>query len=202
MSITEQNIVSGLINGEENTYILLFDQYYVQLCSFSRKYVGRKDIAEEIVSDVFFKLWENRENLKISTSLRAYLFKSTLNNSLLYLRKLEKEKKLEEYFSDEAVDNIEFSFTQEESPANIKEGLFRNIEEAIGQLPPQQQTAFKLKRFEGKKTKEIAETMGLSPKTVEMHISKAMLNLREKLKNSAHSFLLFMLLGDKGESVG
>ncbi len=196
MRVEEQNIIKGLIEGQEGIYVLLYQKYYVSLCAYAHKYVGRKDVAEEIVSDVFFNLWKNRKNVHIRTSLKAYLFQATCNNSLYYLRNLEKEKKLEEYFSDAATNNIEFSFTPDEMSENsfTKEELFQHIENAVGQLPEQQQTAFKLKRYDGKKTKEIAEIMGLSVKTVEMHLSKAMLNLREKLKSTVPSFLFFLLL--------
>ena len=196
MKIEEQNIIKGLIEGKEEIYISLFRQYYVPLCAYSHKYVGRKDVAEEIVSEFFFHLWKNRKTIRIKTSLKSYLFQAVCNNSLYYLRKLEKEKKLEEYFSDTAVDNIEFSFTPEEftEQSSTNDSLFEIIEKAINQLPEQQQKAFKLKRFEGKKNKEIAQIMELSVKTVEMHLSKAMLNLRKALKNNIPSFLFFVLL--------
>lgn len=195
MSINEKKIIKDLVKGEESAYIQLFKEYYVFLCAYSRKYVGRKDIAEEIVSDVFFHLWENRKIIKIKTSIKSYLFKATFNNSMYYLRTLEKEKKLEAFFSDDATENFGFSFSEGEvsQQSLLKEDVYKKIESAIDKLPPKQQEAFKLKRFEGKKNKEIGEIMGLSVKTVEMHLSKALLKLREELKNSIPDFLFFIL---------
>lgn len=190
------NIVDGLIIGDEETYIFLFREYYVSLCAYSRRYVGRKDIAEEIVSDTFFKIWENRAKINISTSIKAYLFQAVCNNSLNYLRKLKKETKLEEFFMEISFENIAFSdpFEEMEEQSHLMTDMNVKIEEMVNQLPVQQQKVFRLKRMEGRKTKEVAEIMGLSVKTVEMHLTKATLNLRQKLKDYLPAFLLFLLL--------
>ena len=190
------NIVNGLIIGDEETYIFLFREYYVSLCSYSRRYVGRKDIAEEIVSDTFLKIWENRETIQIKISVKAYLFHAVCNNSLSYLRKLKKEEILDEYFLETSSENIGFTSVSEEieEQSLTLENINEKIEEAVSLLPEQQQKVFRLKRFEGKKNREVAEIMGLSIKTVEMHLSKATLNLRQKLQDYLPSFLLFLLL--------
>jgi len=190
------NSIKGLIIGDEETYISLFREYYVVLCSYSRRYVGRKDVAEEIASDTFMKIWENRESLQINTSVKAYLFQAVCNNSLNYLRKLKKEAILDEYFLETASENIGFASISEEieEQSLTMESINEKIEEAVGLLPEQQQKVFRLKRFEGKKNKEVAEILGLSVKTVEMHLSKATLTLRLKLKDYLPSFLLFLLL--------
>jgi RNA polymerase sigma-70 factor, ECF subfamily len=198
MTIESQpsNIVQGLIIGDEETYIYLFREHYVSLCSYSRKYVGRKDIAEEIVSDTFMKIWESRDKIKIKSSVKAYLFQAVFNNSIYYLRKLKNENKLITFFKDPTFDNIGFAEMADEIDESsiMMENITLKLEEIINQLPTQQQKAFRLKRFEGKKIKEIAEVMGLSVKTVEMHLSKASINLKEKLKDYIPSFLLFLLL--------
>jgi len=190
------NIANGLIIGDEDTYIFLFREYYVGLCAYSRRYVGRKDIAEEIVSDTFLKIWENREIIKINSSVKAYLFHAVCNNSLNYLRKLKKEEILDEYFLETTSENIGFVTNSEEieEQSLSMEDISVKIEEAVSKLPEQQQKAFRLKRFEGKKTKEVAELMGLSVKTIEMHLSKATLSLRQNLKDYLPTFLLFLIL--------
>jgi RNA polymerase sigma-70 factor (ECF subfamily) len=196
MKQNETNIIIGLQNGDEETYVQLFRQYYISLCAYSRRYVGRKDVAEEIVSEVFFKIWESRKSLQIKTSINAYLFKAVCNNSLYYLRNLKKEESLDEYFNKNEAENIGIAIAAHEieEQSILMEQLNVQIEEVVNQLPPQQQTAFKLKRFEGKKNKEVAEIMGLSVKTVEMHLSKAMFTLREKLSGYIPVFLLFIFL--------
>jgi RNA polymerase sigma-70 factor, ECF subfamily len=190
------NIIKGLFIGDEETYIFLFKEYYVSLCAYCRRYVGRKDIAEEIVSDTFMKIWESRKQLIINTSVKAYLFHAVCNNSLNYLRKLKSENNIGEYFRETSSENISFELTSEEieEQSLIMENISQRIEEAVNLLPEQQQRAFRLKRLEGKKTKEVAEIMGLSVKTIEMHLSKATLHLRQCLKGYLPSFLLFLLL--------
>jgi len=189
------NLIRGLSIGDEETYIFLFREYYVSLCSYSRRYVGRKDIAEEIVSDTFLKIWENRKQLEINTSVKAYLFHAVCNNSLNYLRKLKTESNLEEYFRETSSENLGFEVASEEieEQSLIMENMSQKIEAAVMMLPVQQQRAFRLKRMEGKKTKEVAEIMGLSVKTIEMHLSKATLHLRQNLKEYLPSFMLFLL---------
>jgi RNA polymerase sigma-70 factor (ECF subfamily) len=189
-------ILRGLIIGDEETYIFLFREYYVSLCSYSRRYVGRKDIAEEIVSETFMKIWENRKTLNIKSSVKAYLFQAVCNNSLNYLRKLKNINKLETFFEESGFDNIGFAENLDDigEQSLIMEDIAQKIDEAVNQLPKQQQIAFRLKRHEGKKIKEVAELMGLSVKTVEMHLAKATLSLRKNLKEYLPSFLLFMLL--------
>lgn len=189
-------VINGLILGNEETYISLFREYYIPLCAYSRRYVGRKDIAEEIVSDTFLKIWENRASVEISSSVKSYLFQAVCNNSLYYLRKLKKDAVLDSYFMETASENIAFSVLADEidDQSLTMEAINSRMEEAVKQLPEQQQKAFRLKRLEGKKNKEVAEIMGISVKTVEMHLSKATLTLRLKLKDYLPSFLLFLLL--------
>jgi RNA polymerase sigma-70 factor, ECF subfamily len=191
-----EDIIKGLFIGDEETYVFLFKEYYVSLCTYSRRYVGRKDVAEEIVSDTFMKMWESRKRLIINTSVKAYLFHAVCNNSLNYLRKLKSENNLGEYFRETSSENLGFELTSEEieEQSLIMENMGQKIEEAVNLLPKQQQKAFRLTRLEGKKIKEAAEIMGLSVKTIEMHLSKATLHLRQSLKGYLPSFILFLLL--------
>lgn len=189
-------VIKGLILGDEEMYISLFRTYYIPLCAYSRRYVGRKDVAEEIVSDTFLKIWENRASIQINTSIKSYLFQAVYNNSLYYLRKLKNEAILEDYFSNTASENIAFSTLTDETPEEslVMDDINTRIEEAVAQLPDQQQKAFRLKRFDGRKNAEVAKIMGISVKTVEMHLAKATLTLRKNLKDYLPSFLLFLLL--------
>jgi RNA polymerase sigma-70 factor (ECF subfamily) len=101
-----------------------------------------------------------------------------------------------EYFKETISENFGFESIAEDidEQSLIMENMGQKIEEAVSRLPEQQQKVFRLRRFEGKKTKEVAEMMGLSVKTIEMHLSKATLHLRENLKEYLPSFMLFLLL--------
>lgn len=190
----KDNIHIGLREGDENIFIQLFREYYVCLCAYSRKYVGRKEIAEEIVTDIFYSLWKNRNELIITTSIKSYLFKAAFNNSIHYLRTIEKERRLSDFFNNSEYPQFSISPDEMSEKSLIREDFYEKIEAAVNNLPPQQQQAFRLKRFEGKKNKEIAEIMGIAVKTVEMHLSKALLKLRDDLKSSVGDFLFFLLV--------
>jgi len=190
----KDNIHIGLREGDENIFIQLFREYYVCLCAYSRKYVGRKEIAEEIVTDIFYSLWKNRNELIITTSIKSYLFKAAFNNSIHYLRTIEKERRLSDFFNNSEYPQFSISPDEMSEKSLIREDFYEKIEAAVNYLPPQQQQAFRLKRFEGKKNKEIAEIMGIAVKTVEMHLSKALLKLRDDLKSSVGDFLFFLLV--------
>jgi RNA polymerase sigma-70 factor (ECF subfamily) len=198
MNLTEANILRKLKEGDEDTYVLLFREYYVPLCNYSRRFLGRKDLAEDIVSETFFNIWTKREILDIRTSLKAYFFQAVGKNSLYYLRKAKKEEMLEDYLVKHSTDNKGLDKFTAETPSDLllMKDLSEKIQAGIDRLPPQQQTAFKLKRYEGKKNREIAEIMGLSVKTVEMHLAKAMLSLRTYLKDYIPEFLIFLILKD------
>lgn len=194
----KDNIHIGLREGDETIFIQLFREYYVCLCAYSRKYVGRKEIAEEIVTDIFYSLWKNRNELIISTSIKSYLFKAAFNNSIHYLRTIEKERRLSDFFNNSEYPQFSISPDEMSEKSLIREDFYEKIEAAVNNLPPQQQQAFRLKRFEGKKNKEIAEIMGIAVKTVEMHLSKALLKLRDDLKSSVGDFLFFLLVSSRG----
>jgi RNA polymerase sigma-70 factor, ECF subfamily len=184
MDNNEFTILRKLKEGDEEAYIALYKQYYIPLCAYAHRYLGRKDISEEIVSETFFNIWIKRHSLEIRTSLKSYLFQAVCKNSLNYLRKIKKEENLEDYLIKHTTNLSGLASLPNELPVDslITKDLGVTISQAVDKLPLQQQTAFRLKRYEGKKNKEIAEIMGISIKTVEMHISKALQTLRLQLK--------------------
>lgn len=198
MNIAETKLIQKLKDGDEATYIILFRDYYVPLCNYARRYLGRKDLAEDIVSETFFNIWNKRNTLDIRISLKSYLFQAVCKNSFYYLRKSKKEELLEDYMINHSpdMDRKEPSFAESPSDFLIVKDLSEKIKMGVDRLPQQQQTTFKLKRYEGKKNKEIAEIMGLSVKTVEMHLAKALLSLRTYLKDYIPEFLIFLLLNE------
>jgi len=198
MNITEAKILQKLKGGNEEAYVQLFRDYYIPLCIYARRYLGRRDLAEDIVSDTFFNIWRNRNKLEIKVSLKSYLFQAVCKNSLNYLRKTKKEESLEGYLGKYTVDNFRLANPSNELPSEhlILKELGEKIGQAVDRLPKQQQIVFRLKRYEGKKNREIAELMRLSEKTVEMHLHKANLSLRTHLKGFMKDFLLFILLND------
>ena len=185
MLLNNDFITTKIKEGDHTFFSFIFREYYVPLCVYAKRYVSRNDIAEEIVSDTFLNIWKNRSDIKIQTSLKSYLFQAVHNNSLYYIRKLKREKLINDF-------SVFQCFVDEISQKSlIYQEISEKIEDIINTLPPQQQTVFRLKRLEDKKIKEIAEIMNISVKTVEMHLSKAMVSLRNSLKNYFIILLLF-----------
>ncbi|MBE9461026.1 RNA polymerase sigma-70 factor [Dyadobacter sp. UP-52] len=172
----EQDSVKG--------YELLFRQYYSPLCSHAVRFVYNREVAEDLVAEVFYTFWKKKLHEQITTSFRAYLFTSVRNKSLTYIKwEFDKEK------SEELEENDKASSTLEPDEVMEFDELYLHIEKTINQLPPQCQKVFLMSRFEGKSYKEIAEKLNVSGKAVEAHISKALITLRKALQN----YWLFIL---------
>lgn len=157
----------------------LFRRYYVGLCYEAREYVKSKEIAEEIVGDVFGRLWEKKEEITIDTSVRGYLIKAVHNACISYLRTAEAR------LFRECIDNQLTLHKLGESPLDyiVSLELENKIKEAIRQLPPQYKRAFLLSRDKNLTYDEISRTMHLSVNTVKTYLKKALAYLREELKD-------------------
>lgn len=171
----------------------LFQIHYANLCSYAIRYVKSHDLAEDIVSETFYTLWKAKENFPKIDNLKSYLFKSVHNNCLYYLRS-EKSHSTIHHFDFTTLD-FERTETKDAMDTLMLKELSDQLEAAISRLPEQQQKVFRMKRFENRKNKEIAEELNLSVKTVEMHMSKAVSRLREDLKTLLPSFIIAFLLG-------
>ncbi len=184
MDLDETYILRRLNEGDDEAFNMLFRKYYGPLCRFACRYLGRPDLSEDIVSDTFYNIWNKRITLNITTSLKSYLFQAVCKNSLNYLRKAKREELLEDYlfknsFHQNSKESIEHA---EPSELLFLTELGKKIKFCVENLPLQQKTVFILKRYEDKKNKEIAEIMKISVKTVEMHLTRAMLTLRKELR--------------------
>jgi RNA polymerase sigma-70 factor (ECF subfamily) len=133
------------------------------------------ETAEEIVQDLFYVLWKERQNLQIFTSVNGYLYRSVKNKSLQYTEKARVRKDYREMYAENAV-------TETLSPQDELEykELEQHIEETLRRLPERRQRIFRMNRMEGKKYNEIAQELHISVKTVEVEISKALRELRGK----------------------
>lgn len=144
---------------------------------FAFGYLRKKEIAEEIVSDVFVKTWENRKKLTEIDNLKAYLFVSVKNSCISYIRKNRKENLISiDGIEDVVVPRAECPESEYINSENLKE-----IYQAIEQLPPKCKMAFSLAKFNELRYKEIAEIMEVSEKTVNNHLVFALKKLGEVL---------------------
>ena len=188
MEIISKNIIfQDIQTGDKSAFESLFNQYYEHLCNFAFQFLKEKAASEEIVQDIFFKLWEKRTDLNIETNLKSYLFSSVRNSCLNQIKHLEIRDNYKIH------NEKEIQHTENQNFDSVIENeLEFQIDEAISSLPVERQRIFKLSRFEGKKYKEIAEELNISVKTVEGQMSKALKFMREELKEYL-PFLVFIL---------
>lgn len=177
---TETEILSLLQHGNVYAYELIFRRYYVSLCGFAMRFLQQPDPAEEIVQNIFLKLWEKREELSIDSSLKSYLFRAVYNSCNNHLAHIKIQNKYISFARQAILRNESLSDPVMDSLA-YKE-LNDNITEAIERLPTECKKIFKMSRFDGMKYMEIADQLGISIKTVETQISRALIRLREDLK--------------------
>ncbi len=157
---------------------LLFRLYYRAMCTHAVRFVYSKEIAEDLVSEIFYKFWEKNTYLAITTSYRAYLFQSVRNRAYNYLSN--------DLRKSDSLSATQIPETQtSDSPEQIMqlEELHHSIDRLIASLPPQCRKIFLMNRFEGRKSREIAAELDLSIRTVETHIFKALGVLKNGLKN-------------------
>jgi RNA polymerase sigma-70 factor (ECF subfamily) len=159
---------------------ILFTKYYQLLCSHAVRLVHSREIAEDLVSELFCKLWTDKIYLNINCSYRAYLFKAIRFSSYNYIKWEFGKNVSTEHF--DCFRDYSDSFKPEE--ILMFEELSSEIQHIIENLPNQCRRAFVLSRFENKKYQEIALEMGISLKAVEAHITKALDILRKSLKSS------------------
>lgn len=167
-----------LINKEDQlAFEALFKANYARLVVYARRFLSDQDAAEDVVQAVFVKLWERRKELVMANPL-AYLMRSVHNRCL-------NELKLSQHHV--SIDSaLPFYNEEEESPPD--EVLIQKVQNVIGQLPEQRQRIFRMSRFDGLKYREIAVVLGLSVKTVEAQMGKALLFLREQLPLAVSTF--------------
>jgi RNA polymerase sigma-70 factor (ECF subfamily) len=164
-----------LRDSDYNAFQLLFKKMYGPLCQFCVKFVQVKEVAEELVSDVFYNIWKNRQRIVV-TSPKAYLFTAVRNRGYDHLRRIKKSVwcDLEEatHIAADSTDSQDLLVHHE---------LNRSLEQSIANLPKQCRLIFELSRDHGMKYKEIASMLNISIKTVETQMGRALKHLRQSL---------------------
>jgi RNA polymerase sigma-70 factor, ECF subfamily len=188
VNLEDKEILVALKNGDRQVFEQLFRSQYVPLCNYAAGIISDKDEAEDIVQQTMITFWEKRETIEITSSLKSYLFRSVHNKALNHIR----HKKVHDSFSKEA----QWYGEQESEHASqiiVQKELQAKIADAIQLLPDQCRTVFKLSRFENMKYQEIANQLGISVKTVENHMGKALRLMRVNLKDYLPLCLLWLI---------
>ena len=165
------------------TFEKIFKHHYASLCMYAFSITGRKDIAEEIVQDVFYNMWKNREEIQIRSSVKNYLFGAVRNLSLRYKEHLV----VRERYTD-SMQNNEGSEVDLLSQELLE---FKELENAVAnilkKLPERRMNIFLMHRMEGRKYAEIADHYSVSVKTVEAEMTKAYQALRKGIEHYTHN---------------
>lgn len=174
--LSDEILVENLTEGDRNAFELIFKRYYAPLIAYCKQFVALDD-AQEHTQDIMLWLWNNRENLYFSTSLKSYLFTAVRNRCLTAIKK---EKTKANYFNE-----LSQLSGYEQTSYNIyfEKELREKIDVAIKNLPSSYREAFELNRFENLTYKEIAERLNVSSKTVDYRIQQALKILRKDLKH-------------------
>lgn len=168
--------IKALSIGDKDEFTSLYTQYWNQVYSFSRLYLVNPDTAEEVVQEVFIKVWEAKETLRDDVDFKGFLFIVTRN---LIFSKFRKDLN-EDYYKLTVLNALEQSYTIEDE-LEAKD-LSAYIDILIQNLPPRCKEIFILSRTENMSYKEIAEKLAISEKTVENQISKALGYLKKNLR--------------------
>ncbi len=180
---SDKNIIAGLKNRELKIFEELFFNYHGRLVLFANKFIGDMQVSRDLVQDAFFILWEKADQLEIKQSPKAYLYQAVKNSCLNYNRHLS----IKQYAESKILQNIseleKQVYQNSDSPyfSLLEMELEDKIAEVIESLPDKCREVFKMSRFEYLKNREIADKLGVSAKTVEKHISKALVILRRDL---------------------
>jgi RNA polymerase sigma-70 factor (ECF subfamily) len=174
--IGDSEIIGKIRQGDVKEFESLFRSSYASLVRYAKTLIKDQDTAEEIVQDLFFRLWKNREKIQIESSLNGYLFRSVHNKCLHYIEhNLVVERHAQEMSSRQP--------ENQQTPSDIlhyKE-LQARIANILEKLPERCGKIFYMSRFEGLKYSEIAEKLSVSIKTVESNMGRALKEFRKEL---------------------
>jgi RNA polymerase sigma-70 factor (ECF subfamily) len=174
-SLDKDELIERLRRGDEAAFDAIFRAWYPSLVRAAESLVRSRAVAEEVVQDVMLELWKRRANIAEGSSPQAYLFQSTRNRSLNYLRHERVERHAEPQVGrEEGVDATAHSQV-------VEEEIHVAMRQALDKLPARCREVFELSRTHGLKYSEIASTLEISIKTVEAQMGKALRILREEL---------------------
>ncbi len=185
----EKKWLHALKSGDAEAFERVFGIYAKRLYYFALGYLKSKTEAEEVVQEVFYRIWKNREQINPDLSFKAYLFKIAYNYIQELFLKLSYEKK---YLKEVVADSVSFSSETENQISY--QSILEMVDNVVKQLPERQREIFIMRKKEGRSLKEIAAILDISPKTVENHITEAMKKIKNKLSGENLAGLLFFSL--------
>jgi RNA polymerase sigma-70 factor (ECF subfamily) len=189
MASIESKILKEFKNGDHSAFEEIFKRYSKQLFQFSFSYLKSEQAAEDIVQEIFIKIWNNRKDIKTDTSFQSYLFTITLNSVRKYFNQL---SRLNELKHDILFDSS--AFKPDFDDRSDYQFMLDKLEEFIKLMPEKRREVFIKKKIEEKSLKEISEELSITTKTVEYHITEAMRFLKSEFEKLQIQGLVFFSL--------
>ena len=187
---TEVELLERLKSGDADAFRVVYNSYHSQLYRYVLRYVKVPELAEDVIHDVFLKLWEVRKQIKPELSIIGYLYRISRNHVFKLFKKIMVDAALRKQIIlkiDEAANRSSDQYLQWREYSNLLQG-------AIEKLSPQQQKVFKLCRIDGKTYEETAQILGISPYTVKEYMSLSLKYIREYFHCNADISLSLLLL--------
>jgi len=175
------NRAERIRKGDKNAFEALFFEYHEQLSRFANSITNSREFARDAVQDVFLKIWRNRKDLNIHTSVKVYLYQAVRNQSLNLLKKQKNQQRLRESFHHETK-SIRVSEYLENNITPEEQELINRIWTIVEWMPVRRKLVFELNRKHGLSYKEIAKILEIKRKTVENHISQALQYIRDNIE--------------------
>lgn len=186
--VTEKELLTRVAEGQEAAFRQLFDIHYNKLAAFVQRLTKSSDITEELVQDVFVRVWLNRSELISINNFESWIYVLARNHVFNQLKKMAREKKQLLDWFEEAEPGIFDAINNDEVV-----DLFSFLDRAIEKLPPQQKKIYLLKRQEGLKNEAIAKQLNLSEKTVKRHFTLALRFIKDNSKEGFEIIIVVFL---------
>lgn len=183
----ERKWLEKAAEGDQEAFSRLFYAYKDKLYAFVYHIVSSKAMAEDIVQEVFIKIWTNRDHLTEIRTFDSYLFRAAKNHAINQLKAFSRRTKLRE--KKEVLNNV---LSPEEQL--LVNNLRIRITQLVGRLPKRQQEVYRLRREQEMKIEEIAYYLNLSPSTVKNHLTQALKNLKKELRTFYPDAIFLMLV--------
>ncbi|HNR40807.1 MAG TPA: RNA polymerase sigma-70 factor [Bacteroidales bacterium] len=183
----EALLVKSLSKGNILAFNTLFREYSGRLYRFANGYLRSEELSEELVQEVFTRVWENRKSIKSEYSFKSYLFTIAFNIIKKHFRR---EAYISEYLKTKGADDFDLETTE---TVNYN-SLLQYVLQIVDQLPARRREIFIKSRFEGLSIKEIAKELNISHKTVENQLTDALRFIRNNIRRESIPVLLFLAL--------
>jgi len=185
----ESKILMELKKGDHSAFEKIFERYSKQLFQFSLRYLKSEAVAEDIVQEVFIRIWNNRSEIRTNTSFQAYLFTITLNSVRKYFNQQSRLNEVKHGILFESS-----GFRPDFDGESNYQFMLDKLELLIREMPEKRREVFVKKKLEEKSLKEISDELGITPKTVEYHITEAMRFLRNEFEKLQIQGMIFFHL--------